>query len=111
MKTVGNERHIHDLKFWNGGKEKVQTETIHICTTKPERKCNFKNVKQFGESVSDECNIYYETTCETKYVEEEVVEDQSICNDIMENICDDNGENCYGFSRQVILLSYYLNKL
>ena len=54
---------------------------------------------------NDVCEDHYDTVCETTYVEKDVIEDKPICEDIAEEMCDDNGENCMSFTRRVNILS------
>ena len=52
---------IHFKKeCWIDYKEQSKSQTIHVCTTKPERKCDLTAAEKeaFGKT---ECNTYYET--------------------------------------------------
>jgi len=91
---------IHFKKeCWIDYKEQSTSQTIHICTTKPERKCDLTPAEKeaFGKT---ECNTYYETVCQTKYIEKNVVEDRPVCNDIVEEMCNENGQDCMQFTRK-----------
>ena len=48
-----------------------------------------------------EIRNYYETVCQTRYIEKEVIEDRPKCEDKRQKMCDDNGENCMEFTRRV----------
>ena len=59
---------IHFKKeCWIDYKEQSKSQTIHVCTTKPERKCDLTAAEKeaFGKT---ECNTYYETVSGIHYI-------------------------------------------
>lgn len=48
-----------------------------------------------------ECNVYYETVCQTIYTQKTVLEDQPVCKNEVQKMCDDNGENCMEFTKKI----------
>ena len=92
-------------------KQQPVIETIHVCTTTPERKCNltletpFKSglVTSLTSGLEEQCNDHYKTVCETKYEEKEVMKEVPICNDVMTKSCNSDDENCVEFMKRVIL--------
>ena len=97
-------------------KQQPVIETIHVCTTTPERKCNltietpFKAglVTSLTSGLEEQCNDHYKTVCETKYEEKEVMEEVPICNDVMTKSCNGDDENCVEFMKRVMLFYFYL---
>ena len=92
-------------------KQQPVIETIHVCTTTPERECNmtietpFKSglVTSLTSGLEEQCNDHYKTVCETKYEEKEVMEEVPICNNVMTKSCDGDDENCVEFMKRVTL--------
>jgi len=86
---------------WIDYNEQANSQTVRICTTKPQRKCDLtlEEKKQYKVE-NDVCEDHYDTVCETTYVEKDVIEDRPICENIAEEMCDDNGENCMSFTRK-----------
>ena len=94
---------IHFKKeCWIDYQEQAKTENIHICTTKPERKCNLTDQEK-AKFDKTECNTYYETICQTRYTEKNVTEDRPVCQNVLQEMCDQNGNNCMRFTTKVIL--------
>ena len=73
---------------------------MRICSTKPERKCNLSDEEKI-KFEQTECNVYYETVCQTTYTQKIVIEDRPICENIVQEMCDDQGKNCMQFMKKV----------
>ena len=91
-------------------KQQPVIETIHVCTTTPERKCNLTIetpfqaglVTSLTSGLEEQCNDHYKTVCETKFEEKEVMEEVPICNDVMAKSCNGDDENCVEFMKRVM---------
>ena len=67
----------------NSFKQQPIVETIHVCTTTPEKLCNIaldapveaKLATRLPSGLEEQCNLHYKTVCETKYEEKEVIEE------------------------------------
>ena len=74
---------------------------VRVCNKKPERKCNLSPEEKAQVRVVQECRDYYESVCQTRYVNKNITEDKVTCNTIMTEMCDDLGENCAQFPQTV----------
>ena len=87
---------------WNSFKQQPTSETVHVCTTTPEKLCNLEVgapldigvITRLDPGLEEECHVYYTTNCETKFQEKEVEEELPICNEVAERRCENDGENC-----------------
>ena len=67
----------------NSFKQQPIIETIHVCTTTPEKFCNVtidapieaKLATRLPSGLEEQCNVHYKTTCETNFEEKEVIEE------------------------------------
>ena len=93
----------------NSFKQQPIIETIHVCTTTPEKLCNVtldapieaKLATRIAPGLEEQCDVHYKTVCETKYEEKEIIEEIPICNDIAERSCNEDGGNCVEFMKRV----------
>ena len=92
---------------WIDYEEKSNSETVRICTEKPERKCDLSISEKMQFKNQAEIQVHYETICETRYIQKEVTEDRPTCKNVMDKICDDKGENCMEFNRRVRNLIHF----
>ena len=77
------------------------SEVVRVCNKKPERKCNLSPEEKATVRVVQECRDYYESICETRYINKNITEDKVTCQTIQNEMCDDNGENCVNFPQNV----------
>ena len=91
----------------------VSRETIHVCTTTPEKQCNVSPeyslaVASLTKGVDEECNEYERKVCTTTYDEKEILEN---CNDAIQGRCKTDDENCKLFVKTVKkILHFYCLK-
>jgi hypothetical protein len=83
-------------------KDHVHTDTVRVCSKKPERKCNIDTT-----GMADECEIVYETVCETVYTSKNVTEDRSECSIVKEQMCTPpDSQNCMDIPTKVTMFSF-----
>ena len=105
--TAQNERkcNTHFKKVcWIDYEEKASSETVRLCSTKPERKCDLNDAERLEFGLT-ETQTHYETICETRYTEKNVTEDIPVCKDVRDKMCNENGEDCMEFTRRVSTLT------
>ena len=94
---------------WNSFKQQPTSETVHHCTTTPEKLCNLEVgapldigvITRLDPGLEEDCHVYYTTNCETKFQEKEVEEELPICNEVVDNRCNNDGENCMEIMKRV----------
>jgi hypothetical protein len=59
--------------------------------------------------LAEDCHVYYTTNCETKFQEKEVEEELPICNEVVDNRCNNDGENCMEIMKRVSFCSIIFN--
>jgi len=91
---------------WIDYQEKTSTETVRVCSQKPERKCDLSEEERAKFTNMTEIQTHYETVCETRYTEKNVTEDTPICKNVVMSMCEDGitdptiGRNCMNFTRR-----------
>ena len=92
---------------WIDYQEQVSTETVRVCSQKPERKCDLSEEEKEKFKDMYETVTHLETVCETRYTEKEVTEDQPVCENVRSYMCEDGitdpkeGKDCMEFTRRV----------
>ena len=97
---------------WNSFKQQPTSETVHVCTTTPERLCNLEVgapldigvITRLDPGLEEDCHVYYTTICETKFQEKEVEEELPICNEVADRRCNNDGENCMEIMKRVSII-------
>ena len=95
----------------NSFKQQPIIETIHVCTTTPEKFCNVtidapieaKLATRLPTGLEEQCNVHYKTTCETKYEEKEVIEE--INAEMMTTLKAVPNTNCKSESQEICVTS------
>lgn len=91
---------------WIDYQEQTNSETVRICSQKPERKCDLSEEERAKFTNMTELQTHYETVCETRYTEKEVTEDRPVCENVVMTMCEDGvtdpdiGKNCMNFTRR-----------
>ena len=92
---------------WIDYQEQVNSETVRICSQKPERKCDLSDEAKAALPDMSEKQIFYETVCETRYTQKNVTEDTPVCANVVMTMCEDGitdpkiGKNCMNFTKRV----------
>ena len=95
----------------NSFKQQPIIETIHICTTTPEKLCNVtldapieaKLATRLASGLEKQCDVHYKTICETKYEEKEVIEE--INSEMMTTLKAVPNTNCESESQEICITS------
>ena len=76
------------------------SEVVRVCNKKPERKCNLSPEEKATVRVVQECRDYYESICETRYINKNITEDKVTCQTVQNEMCDEEGQ-CVDFPQKV----------
>ena len=95
----------------NSFKQQPIIETIHVCTTTPEKFCNVtldapieaKLATRLPSGLEEQCNVHFKTICETKYEEKEVIEE--INAEMMTTLKAVPNTNCKSESQEICVTS------